>query len=313
MSYYLTNLRTRIEDSLSKGSKIDRPDLYNLINNINTNIRQEVVSYDNIKQDVYSLCEVIFVHSEKPLDNCLKLAFNLMDSTAQIETLDQRLDSMKRKYGIEKEMTRRPFTSSHRIKKFEETSEKLAKEGPIIEEKKSIYKSIRDGCVSTLTDILNEFLIKYSGGIEQNESASLRTSREDEWKKFGKENTLSEVYNKICSDKAKKDREERLLAERKNLIITGPTQIVTHNIPMDVASYEEKKQQALPLLDPHTEKKVLTNILKQNDAWRKAVGVTVMNLEGELGDTQRREDIKKKLIEKFGIETIRPYYSIQNG
>ena len=309
MSYNLTNLRIRIEDFLSKGSKIDRSDLHHLINNIDTNVRQEiVVSYDDIKQSVYNLCEVIFIHSEKPLDNCLRLAFNFMDSTAQIETLNQRLDSMKKRYGIAGGRINRPFTGPDRIRRLEEASEKLTKEGPIIEEKKSIYNSIRDGCVSTLTDILNDFLIKYSGLAKQNEMLLLSISREEEWKKWGKENTLNELYNKICSDKAKKDREERLLDEGKKLIITSPT--ITQHTPGAVASYEGKKQQALPQLNPQDEKKILREILRQNDAWRKYIGVTVMNLEGELEDTQRREDIKKKLVESVGIEKILPYYRI---
>jgi len=130
MSYNLTNLRIRIEDFLSKGSKIDRSDLHHLINNIDTNVRQEiVVSYDDIKQSVYNLCEVIFIHSEKSLDNCLRLAFNFMDSTAQIETLNQRLDSMKKRYGIAGGRINRPFTGPDRIKSFEEANENLTKEG----------------------------------------------------------------------------------------------------------------------------------------------------------------------------------------
>src|SRR3989344_77358 len=245
MSYNLTNLRIRIEDSLSKGSKIDRPDLHHLINNIDTNVRQEiVVSYDDIKQSVYNLCEVIFIHSEKSLDNCLRLAFNFMDSTAQIETLNQRLDSMKKRYGIAGGRINRPFTGPDRIKSFEEGNENLTKEGP---------------------------------RIEQNEMLLLSISREDEWKKWGKENTLNELYNKICSDKAKKDREERLLDEGKKLIITSPT--ITQHTPGAVASYEGKKQQALPQLNPQDEKKILREILRQNDAWRKYIGVAVMNLE----------------------------------
>ena len=309
MLYRITTLRARIEDSLSEGSKIAHSDLYDLINKINTEARQEVVvSYDDIKQSVYSLCEVIFFYSEEPLDNCLRLAFNFMESTAQIETLDQRLDSMKKRYGIAKEKTNRSFTMPDRIRRLEEASEKLTKEGPIIEEKKSIYKSIRDGCVSTLTDILNAFLIKYSNRVKQNEMVSLRLSREDEWKKLEKENILDRSYNKICSDKAKKDREERLLDEGKKLIIADPTQTITPHTPMAVDSYEEKKQQSLPQLNPQDEKKILRDILKQNDAWRVDAGVTVMNLDGELDDPQRREDIKKKLIAKVGINKLLAYY-----